>query len=75
MSLSYRNRVLDVLENSELPMDVESIRAGAGIGNWQTAKAILLELLVEGLVKGQKSTKFWTFWISKENPEDDARKR
>jgi len=56
-------------------MDVESIRAEAGIGNWQTAKAILLELLVEGLVKGQKSTKSWTFWISKENPEDDARKR
>ena len=75
MSLSYRNRVLDVLENSKIPMDIESVRTGAGIGNWQTAKAILLELLVEGIVKGQKSTKSWTFWISKENPEDGARKR
>jgi len=39
MSLSYRDRVLDVLENSKIPMDIESIRKGAGIGNWQTAKA------------------------------------
>ena len=75
MSLSYRNRVLDVLENSKIPMDIESIRKEAGIGNWQTAKAILLELLVEGIVKGQKSTKSWTFWISKGNPEDGTRKR
>lgn len=67
MSLSHRRKVLEALENSELPMDIESIRIGAGIGNWQTAKAILLELLVEGVVKGQKSTRGWTFWISKEN--------
>jgi len=45
-------------------MDVEKIRDEAGIKNWQTAKANLLELMINGSILGQKTSKSWVFWVS-----------
>ena len=47
-------------------MDVEKIREAAGIGNWNTALKHLLELKLQGIIEGQKTTKSWVFWIKKE---------
>lgn len=57
----YRVRVLKVLHNAELPVDVENVRIRAKIGNWMTAKAVLLELALDGLVLPEKTSKSWVF--------------
>jgi hypothetical protein len=59
----YKSNILEVLSQAEKPMDIYNIKVKAGIKNWETCKAILLELLIEGKIKGQRSTKGWTFWI------------
>ena len=60
-----RTRVLHHLSLTEIPQTVEAIRTAAGIGNWQSAKAILLELLAEGKIKGMKTSSSWVFWLDK----------
>ena len=57
----YRVRVLKVLHNAELPVDVENVRRRARIGSWMTAKAVLLELALDGLVLAEKTSKSWVF--------------
>ena len=59
----YRNRVLTALRGSAIPSAIETVRKEAGIKSWVTAKATLLELLVEELILGQKTTKSWIFWL------------
>lgn len=66
MSLNYKQKVLRVLENSEIPMDVQKIRRKAGIKSWVTGKTLLLELLYNGEISGQKTTKSWIFWKNEE---------
>lgn len=46
-----------------MPMDVENIRLKAGLKNWESTKAILLEMVLLGTIMGQKTTKSWIFWI------------
>jgi hypothetical protein len=43
-------------------MDVEKIRVGCKIGNWQTALKHCLELQYDGKIQGIKSSKSWIFW-------------
>lgn len=43
-------------------MDVENVRVSTKIGSWVTAKTTLLELLNEGRINGQKTSKSWIFW-------------
>jgi hypothetical protein len=63
----YRERVLKVLETANVPVDVETVRVLAGIGNWMTAKAVLLELTLEELVRAEKTSKSWIFRPSKDH--------
>jgi len=58
----YKTKILRVLQNSDRPIDVEKIRTACNIGNWNTALKHCLELLLEGKVKGQKTSKSWIFW-------------
>jgi len=44
-------------------MDVENVRIKSGLKNWESTKALLLELVVEGIISRQKTTKAWVFWI------------
>lgn len=59
----YRNKILQILEQSDQLMDPENIRVQAGIANWQTALKHLLELKIEGQIEGTKTSKSWIFWI------------
>ena len=59
-----RERISEVLKQSDIPMDVENIRMRAGLKNWESTKAILLEMVLQGSIQGQKTTKSWIFWIN-----------
>ena len=45
-------------------MDVENVRLRAGLKNWESTKAILLEMVLQGAIQGQKTTKSWVFWVN-----------
>lgn len=66
MQRNYKNKALNVLKDSSIPMDIENVRVRAGIKSWVTSKSVLLELLWEGKISGQKTTKSWIFWIDKQ---------
>jgi len=59
-----REKILKVLSLAHTPMDVENIRVLAGLKNWESTKATLLEMVMDGLVLGQKTTKSWIFWVN-----------
>lgn len=59
-----QQRIMEVLEEAVMPMDVENIRIRAGLKNWESTKAILLEMVLQGTIIGQKTTKSWIFWVS-----------
>lgn len=61
---SAKERIREVLKKSEIPMDVENVRVKAGLKNWESTKAILLEMVLQGTVLGQKTTKSWIFWVN-----------
>ena len=61
-----RDVILSVLRDVQIPQTVEAVRTAAGIGNWQSAKAILLELLAEGKIKAMKTSSSWIFWYDKQ---------
>jgi hypothetical protein len=53
-----------VLRNSPVPLDVENVRLNAGMKNWESAKSILLEMVLEGAVQSKRTSKSWLFWIT-----------
>jgi hypothetical protein len=61
---STREKIRDVLKESQIPMDVENVRLRAGLKNWESTKAILLEMVLQGSILGQKTTKSWIFWVN-----------
>jgi hypothetical protein len=69
---NYREKILEVLGESQIPMDTENIRVKAGIKSWSTAKATLLELVLERKILGAKTTKSWIFWVVKESSTETA---
>jgi hypothetical protein len=62
--ISQHSKVKAVLEESAIPMDVENVRVSAGLKNWESTKAILLEMVLRGEILGQKTTKSWIFWVN-----------
>lgn len=58
----YKQRVLDAVRMSNLFLSVENVRTRAGLTNWESTKALLLELVVEKQIKGLRSSKGWFFW-------------
>ena len=61
---SSKEKVREVLKESPIPMDVENVRLRAGLKNWESTKAILLEMVLQGSILGQKTTKSWIFWVN-----------
>ena len=61
---SYKKKILVCLKEAPLPLGVENIRVACGIGNWNTTLKHCLELLLQGRVKAQKTSKGWVFWIN-----------
>src|SRR3989442_12213465 len=60
---TLNDRILHVLSGAPIPMDVENVRIKSGLKNWENTKALLLELVVECVISGQKTTKSWVFWV------------
>ena len=58
----YTSSIIRFLEGCNQPTDTESIRRNVGIGNWSTARGILLEMVIAGDIKGLKTSKSWVFW-------------
>ena len=56
-------RIVQVLADSQIPMDVENVKVQAGMKNWESTKSILLEMVLQGRISGQKTTKGWIFWV------------
>jgi hypothetical protein len=56
-------KIVNVLSEARMPMDVENIREKTGLKNWESTKSILLELVLQGTILGQKTTKGWIFWV------------
>jgi DNA-binding IclR family transcriptional regulator len=57
-------QLLELLQKTSMPVSIEYVARRLNVG-WGTARAMLLELLVEGKIAGQKTTKSWIFWIEK----------
>jgi len=64
-----KERIIDCLKTAKTPQGVENIRVASGIGNWNTALKHCLELLLQGKIRGLKTSKSWIFWIKKEAGE------
>jgi len=60
---SCKQRIVQVLENSLVPMDVENVRLNSGMKNWESTKAILLEMVLQGSIRGQRTSRSWIFWV------------
>jgi len=67
-----KEKILKFIKTCENPTDIEKIRKGCQIGNWNTALKHCLELLLENEISGQKTTKSWVFWINKIRSDNDA---
>ena len=65
-SMSYRQKVLRILKQSENPLSVLAIQKRAGIGHWLSTKNILLELMLAGKVTCTRSGKALLFTIKKD---------
>jgi hypothetical protein len=61
---SQHERIKATLQESAMPMDVENVRLSVGLKNWESTKAILLEMVLRGEILGQKTTKSWIFWAN-----------
>jgi hypothetical protein len=57
-------KVVNVLSEAKMPMDVENVRLKTGLKNWESTKSILLELVIQGRIFGQRTTKGWIFWLN-----------
>jgi len=71
-----KKRVLKIVKETEQPVSVDYVRYHARTG-WANAKSTLLELLIEQMINGRKSTRGWIFWPKAEdetpqNEESDA---
>ena len=63
MSREYQKRIINFLNETAGPVDVEKIRKNCRIANWNTALKHCLQLLIQGKIKGEETSKGWLFWI------------
>ena len=60
---TIQNNVINLLRETNMPVDIEFVAQKLGIG-WGTARAILLNLVVEGKVRMEKTTKSLIFTLN-----------
>jgi len=71
---SYQEKIVEVLADAKMPMDVENVRLQTGLKNWESTKSILLEMVLQGSIAGEKTTKGWIFWLESQSPRGSRRK-
>jgi hypothetical protein len=59
---TLRDKFVDVLKRSKKGCDINYMSDETDV-SWPTARAILLELLLEGRVAGTKTTRGWLFFM------------
>src|SRR6266849_9156731 len=69
----YKQRIVDAVDGSDLPLSVDNVRSTAGLSNWESTKALLLELLLEGKVAGMRTARGWIFWRAPKIPLQQLR--
>lgn len=57
----YKETILRILEESNIPLRTETVRKRAGIPNWLTAKSLCLELALLGKIEATKTSGSWIF--------------
>jgi hypothetical protein len=57
-----RQRVLQAVNAEKTPQAVEHVRASSGLVNWESTKAILMELVLEGEIKAIRGSNGWLFY-------------
>ena len=67
-----KTKILRFITEEARPVDVEKIRVACNIGNWNTALKHCLELLIQGKIEGQKTSKSWIFWIDNRKGGESA---
>jgi hypothetical protein len=72
MNDNKKSTILEVVKTSRRPVSVAESARQAGVTNWNTTLEILLELLIEGKVKGVKTGRGWIFWSTSLNLEREA---
>ena len=71
---SYQQKIVEVLSDAKMPMDVENVRLQTGLKNWESTKSILLEMVLQGSIAGEKTTKGWIFWMDLNRARGNRRK-
>jgi hypothetical protein len=71
---SHQQKIVEVLADAKMPMDVENVRLQTGLKNWESTKSILLEMVLLGSIAGEKTTKGWIFWLDLERARGIKRK-
>ena len=71
---SHQQKIVEVLADAKMPMDVENVRLQSGLKNWESTKSILLEMVLQGSIAGQKTTKGWIFWLDLRRARGTKRK-
>jgi hypothetical protein len=68
--VEYRERVLNVLQNSQRPLTIIEVQKGTGLRCWITVKSILMELVISGKAEVFKTGTLLLFRLpqSKEGP-------
>jgi predicted ArsR family transcriptional regulator len=61
-----QNHVLDLIRETKMPVSVDFVANKLNLG-WGTARAILLNLSIQGLVHMQKTTKSLIFSLKEED--------
>jgi hypothetical protein len=61
---SNQQKIMQVLAGTKIPMDVENVREQTGLKNWESTKSILLEMVLQGTILGQRTTRGWIFWVN-----------
>lgn len=62
-----KDKVLEFLSAQNEPQGIQTIQKGAGIAHWNAALSNCLELYIQGVIKGMKTSKSWVFWVEKRN--------
>ncbi len=63
---TIKQKIIEHLKTTDMPVCVEDIRASCNIGNWNTALKHCLELLLLNQIQGKRTSNGWIFWVDKE---------
>lgn len=58
------NQIVELLKETPIPASIDYVAQHFNLA-WGTARAILLNLVIEGRIQSQKTTKSLIFWVKR----------